>query len=81
MKNTVSNTQTTEKKQVKTIKYLSPVPRFDRNLQKYVRDVITLYNVKLVDAFGSKVYQGTTTPKGRKLAFCCPSKVIELKTL
>ncbi len=81
MKNTVSKTQNAKNQEVSYLKYFAPVPRFDRKLQEYVRDTITIYNVKLVDAFGSKVYQGTTTPKGKKLAFCCPSKAIELKTL
>jgi hypothetical protein len=66
---------------MKTISYLSPVPRFDRETKTYIRDIVTLYNVELVEAFGNKVYQGTTTKNGKKLAYCCPSKVIELKTL
>ena len=65
---------------MKTIKYFSPVPRKDKKTGQYVRDIITLFNVELVEAFGNTVYQGTTTRKGKKLAYCCPSRVIELIT-
>jgi len=63
---------------MKTITYLSPIPRKDKKTGEYIKDVITLYNVKLVEAFGHKVYEGTTTPRGKKLAWCCPSKITSL---
>lgn len=66
---------------MKTITYLSPVPRLEKLTKTYVYDLITLYNVELVECWGVQTYQGTTTQKGKKLAWCCPSKVIELKTI
>ena len=59
-----------------TLTYNSPVPRKDRKTGEYVTDVITLYNVKLVEQFGHKVYEGTTTKRGKRLAWCCPSRVL-----
>jgi len=64
---------------MKTITYLSPIPRLDKKTGQYIKDVITLYNVKLVKAFGHKVYEGTTTPRGSKLSWCCPSKITSLR--
>ena len=64
----------------KTITYKSPVPRFDRKTQTYVYDIITLYNVELVEFAGNKVYQGTTTKRGKKFAWCCPSQILTLET-
>lgn len=66
---------------MKTITYLSPIARFDKLTKTYVNDLITLYNVQLVECWGVQTYEGTTTPKGKKLSWCCPSKVIELKTI
>jgi len=63
---------------MKTITYLSPIPRKDRKTGQYITDEITLYNVKLVKAFGLRVYEGTTTRKGKKLSWCCPSKITSL---
>lgn len=66
---------------MKTITYFSPVPRLDKATKTYVRDLITLYNVEFKEAFGVPCYVGTTTKNGKKLAYCCPSKVIEQNTL
>jgi len=63
---------------MKTITYLSPIPRKDRKTGEYIKDVITLYNVELVEQFGHKVYEGTTTPRGKKLSWCCPSRITSL---
>lgn len=63
---------------MKKITYLSPIPRKDKKTGRYIKDVITLYNVKLVKAFGHKVYEGTTTEKGKKVSWCCPSKITSL---
>lgn len=66
---------------MKTITYLSPIARFDKATKTYVKDLITIYNVEMSNDFGVPCYVGTTTRKGKKFAWCCPSKVIELKTI
>jgi hypothetical protein len=66
---------------MKTLTYKSPVPRKEKQTGNYIYDMITLYNVELIEQFGHKVYTGTTTKKGKKNAYCCPSKVLELKTI
>lgn len=66
---------------MKTITYLSPIARLDKLTKTYVNDLITLYNVELVECWGVQTYEGTTTPRGKKLAWCCPSRIIELKTI
>jgi hypothetical protein len=66
---------------MKTITYLSPIARLDKLTKTYVYDLITLYNVELTNDFDVSCYKGTTTPKGKKCAWCCPSKVLELKTI
>tara|TARA_Y100000592_G_C5314034_1_gene241578 strand:- start:321 stop:554 length:234 start_codon:yes stop_codon:yes gene_type:complete len=74
-----------------TLTYKTPVPRKDRKTNQYVYDIITLYNVEFVsksdgnDYFCGKgaelgFYRGTTTKRGKKYGYCCPSKVIEIKT-
>jgi hypothetical protein len=73
--------ETIKKNAMKTLTYLSPVPRLDKLTKTYVKDLITIYNVEMSNDFGVPCYVGTTTPKGKKLAWCCPSKVIELKTI
>lgn len=66
---------------MKTVTYLSPVPRLEKLTKTYVYDLITIYNVKMSNDFGVPCYVGTTKPKGKIPAWCCPSKVIELKTI
>lgn len=66
---------------MKTISYLSPLARLDKLTKTYVYDLITIYNVEFSNDFGVPCYVGTTTKKGKKLAWCCPSQVIELKTI
>jgi hypothetical protein len=66
---------------MKTITYQAPIAKFDKATKTYVNDLITLYNVELVECWGVQTYEGTTTPKGKKLAWCCPSKVIQLQTI
>lgn len=66
---------------MKTITYLSPISKFNNVTKTYEQVFITLYNVILTDNFGVQCYEGTTTPKGKVLGWCCPSKVIELKTI
>ena len=66
---------------MKTLTYLSPISRFDKATKTYVKDLITIYNVEMSNDYGVPCYVGTTTRKGKKFAWCCPSKVIELKTI
>jgi len=66
---------------MKTITYKSIIARLDKATNAYVYDLITLYNVEMSNDWGVPCYVGTTTPKGKKYAWCCPSKVIELKTI
>jgi len=74
---------------MKTLTYKSPVPRKDRKTNTYVYDLITLYNVEFISKSDGKdwfcvegmevnAYRGTTTKRGKKLAYCSPDKVIEL---
>jgi hypothetical protein len=66
---------------MKTLTYKSIMPRLDKSINTYVYDLITLYNVEMSNDWGVPCYVGTTTKKGKKYAWCCPSKVIELKTI
>ena len=66
---------------MKTITYLSPVSRFNKATKTWVKDLITLYNVEMSEDWGVPCYVGTTTKKGKKFGWCCPSKVIELRTI
>jgi hypothetical protein len=66
---------------MKTLTYKSIMPRLDKLTNTYVYDLITLYNVEMSNDWGVPCYVGTTTKKGKKLAWCCPSKVVELKTI
>ena len=66
---------------MKTITYLSPISKLNKVTKTYEQVSITLYNVKLTENFGVQCYEGTTTKNGKILGWCCPSKVIELKTI
>jgi|LakMenE01Jun11ns_1017448.scaffolds.fasta_scaffold7920540_1 hypothetical protein len=70
-----------KKTTMKTITYLSPISKFNKVTKTYEQVLITLYNVKLTENFGVQCYEGTTTKNGKILGWCCPSKVIELKTI
>jgi len=70
-----------KKNAMKTITYLSPISKFNKVTKTYEQVLITLYNVKLTENFGVQCYEGTTTKNGKILGWCCPSKVIELKTI
>jgi len=66
---------------MKTLTYKSPVPRKEKATGNYIYDIITLYNVEFLnesDGMATNCYRGTTTKRGSKFAYCCPSKVLEL---
>ena len=77
---------------MKTLTFKSAIPRKDKKSNQYIYDIITLYNVEFISVSDGKdwfcekgqdvnSYRGTTTKKGKKIAYCMPKQVIELKKI